>query len=166
VQTDLDNAPLVRTIGLTLLDTQFHSQDSIGFGTTTTHERLDAPFRISPGITLPLGAEYDYSRYWVRGQAANRRVLALNARYERGSFYSGTRTQTIAGLTLRARPGYIVYMNGEWNDVRLRSAVSWGGNHVSDGFSGLATTSMSSIPTTGGGPAGGAICQPGQKSFL
>jgi hypothetical protein len=22
-------------------------------------------------------------------------------------------------LTLRARPGYIVYMNGEWNDVRL-----------------------------------------------
>ena len=119
VQTDLDNALLVRTIGLTLLDTQFHSQDSIGFGTTTTHERLDAPFRISNGITLPLGAEYDYSRYWVRGQTANRRVLALNARYERGSFYSGTRTQTIAGLTLRARPGYIVYMNGEWNDVRL-----------------------------------------------
>ena len=69
--------------------------------------------------TLPLGAEYDYSRFWVRGQTANRRVLALNARYERGNFYSGTRSQTIAGLTLRARPGYIVYMNGEWNDVRL-----------------------------------------------
>ena len=55
----------------------------------------------------------------MRRQTANRRVLALNARYERGSFYSGTRTQTIVGLTLRARPGYIVYMNGEWNDVRL-----------------------------------------------
>ena len=39
---------------------------------------------------------------WVRGQTANRRVLAVDARFERGSFYSGTRAQTIAGLTLRA----------------------------------------------------------------
>jgi hypothetical protein len=99
----------------------------------TTHERLDAPFRISPGITL------------------------------------------------RARPGYIVYMNGEWNDVllpegrfssNLYRAVGetqftpfvaldnnvqfdtvsrvMGWQSRSDGFSGLATTSMSSIPTTGG----------------
>ena len=55
----------------------------------------------------------------MRGQTANRRVLALNARYERGDFYSGTRSQTVANLTIRARPGYIVYVNGEWNDVRL-----------------------------------------------
>lgn len=48
-------------MGLTILDTRFHSQDSVGFGTTTTHERLDAPFLISPGIMLPLGAEYDCS---------------------------------------------------------------------------------------------------------
>jgi hypothetical protein len=102
-----------------MLDTQLHSQDSFAFGTTSAHEQLDAPFLISPGITLPLGAEYDYSRFWIRGQTANRRVLALNARYERGNFYSGTRTQTVAGLTVRARPGYIIYMNGEWNDVRL-----------------------------------------------
>jgi len=119
IQTDLDNALLVRTLSITMLDTQLHSQDSFAFGTTSTHERLDAPFLISPGITLPLGAEYDYSRFWIRGQTANRRVLALNARYERGNFYSGTRTQTVAGLTVRARPGYIIYMNGEWNDVRL-----------------------------------------------
>jgi hypothetical protein len=118
LQTDLDNTLLVRTVGLTILDTQLHSQDSFAFGATTTHERLDTSFIIQ-NVTLPAGTEYDYSRFWVRGQTANRRVLALNARYERGDFYSGTRTQTIAGLTLRARPGYIVYMNGEWNDVQL-----------------------------------------------
>jgi hypothetical protein len=197
VQTDLDNALLVRTVGLTVLDTQFHSQDSIGFGATSTHERLDAPFLISPGITLPLGAEYDYSRFWVRGQTANRRVLALNARYERGSFYSGTRTQTIAGLTLRARPGYIVYMNGEWNDVRLpegrfssnlyrvvgkrssrrlwrwsttssstRSAVSWVAVTFQMDSQARQRPLCRLYPQLAGGPPGGPICQPGQKSFL
>jgi len=43
----------------------------------------------------------------VRGQTANRRVVALDGRYERGRFYSGTRTQTVAGVTIRALPGYI-----------------------------------------------------------
>jgi hypothetical protein len=119
VQTNLDNTLLVRTLGVTLLETQLHSQDSFAFGATSTHERLDEPFLISQGISLPIGAEYDYARYWVRGQTANRRVVALNGRFETGRFYSGTRIQRVVGLTLRARPGYIVYMNGEWNDVRL-----------------------------------------------
>lgn len=162
VQTDLDNILLVRTLGLTLLDTQFYSQDWIGFGTTTTHERLDAAISDQRRDHAPPWTEYHYSRY------------------ERGSFYSGTRAQTIAGLTLRARPGYIVYMNGEWNGVRLPEGrfssnlyrvvgesqftpfvalvnnvqfdtVSrvMGGSHVSGGFSDRATTSMSSIRTTG-----------------
>jgi hypothetical protein len=55
----------------------------------------------------------------VRGGTANRRVLALNGRYERGGFYSGSRDQTVLQLTVRARPGYIVYVNGEWNQVTL-----------------------------------------------
>ena len=55
----------------------------------------------------------------VSGQTANRRTLALNGRFETGGFYSGTRRQTIAGLTIRARPGYIFSFNGEWNDVDL-----------------------------------------------
>jgi hypothetical protein len=86
---------------------------------TSTHERLDQSFLLNRAITFPVGTEYDYSRVWVRGQTANRRVLAINGRYETGSFYSGTRTQTLVALTIRARPGYILYLNGEWNDVRL-----------------------------------------------
>jgi hypothetical protein len=119
IQTDLRNNLLERTIGLTLLETQLHSQDNVSFGVSNTEEHLDAPFNISRGISLPLGSEYNYSRFWVRGQTANRRVLALNLRYEAGDFYSGTRTQRSAGLNVRIRPGYIVYMNAEWNDVVL-----------------------------------------------
>jgi hypothetical protein len=119
LQTDLGNNLLARTLNVTVLETQLHSQDSFAFGASNTEEHLDEPFLISRGISLPVGADYNYSRVWVRGQTANRRVLALNGRYETGRFYSGDRRQTVASLTIRARPGYIVYLNGEWNDVRL-----------------------------------------------
>ena len=35
----------------------------------------------------------------MSGQSAHRRTLALNGWFETGGFYSGTRVQTIAGLT-------------------------------------------------------------------
>jgi len=46
-------------------------------------------------------------------------MLALNGRFETGGFYSGDRNQTVVGLTLRARPGYIVSVNTEFNQVDL-----------------------------------------------
>ena len=98
---------------------ELHSQDSFGFELNPTYERLDAPFFIAPGIVLPLGAEYTYTRFAFRGQTANRRVLAVNGRYETGGFYSGDRRQVVAQLNVRARPGYMVYLNGEWNQVNL-----------------------------------------------
>ena len=47
-------------------------------------------------------------------------MLAFNGRFEFGDFYSGTRTQRNVNLTLRARPGLILYLTGEWNSVALR----------------------------------------------
>ena len=119
VQTDLHNNLLLRTLTFNLLETQLQSQDSFAFSLIRTRERLDAPFAIARDIVLPAGSEYEYSRFQFRGQTANRRVLAANWRYETGDFYSGTRRQRVLGLTLRARPGYIVYLNGEWNEVAL-----------------------------------------------
>jgi len=119
VFTDLHNTLLERNVNLTLLNMQFQSQDQFAVDASRTYERLDAPFPISPGITLPMGGEYTYSRFALSGQTANRRTLAFNGRFETGGFYSGTRRQTIAGLTVRARPGYIFSFNGEWNDVDL-----------------------------------------------
>jgi hypothetical protein len=119
VQTDLSNRLLVRTMGIQFLEVQLHSQDNVSLGLNHTEEHLEEPFPIRPDIILPLGAHYTYSRVWIRGQTANRRVLALNGRYETGDYYSGTRRQIVTGLNIRLRPGYIVYTNAEWNDVRL-----------------------------------------------
>jgi hypothetical protein len=119
IQTDLANQLLERSVGVQLLEVQFHSQENVSVGINRTEEHLEEAFTIRQGITLPLGSEYIYTRTWVRGQTANRRVLALSGRYETGDFFSGTRRQIVAGLNVRIRPGYIVYTNAEWNDVEL-----------------------------------------------
>jgi hypothetical protein len=117
--TDLDNQLLERAINVTLFGVQFHSSDNFGVELTPTHERLDGPFAISRTITLPAGREYDYTRFQLRGQTANYRTLSVNARFETGGFYSGTRHQTVVNLNVRARPGYFLYVNTEWNQIDL-----------------------------------------------
>jgi hypothetical protein len=119
VQTTLGNDLLVRSLDLTAFQVNFQSQDFFGIWISTQDERLDQPFAISRGITLPQGAEYTFNRFRVGGQTANRRKLAVGGRFETGGFYSGARTERGLNLTLRVRPGVIVYLNGEWNQIRL-----------------------------------------------
>jgi hypothetical protein len=118
-QTSLGNDLLTRTFNATLLEVQLQSQDSFGIGGSQNHERLDSPFSVTRGVVLPAGAEYNFNRVRLFGQTANRRVIALQGRYERGGYYSGDRDQKVMQLTVRARPGYIFYINGEWNNVEL-----------------------------------------------
>jgi hypothetical protein len=120
VMTDRQNDLLNRQLDVTLFSIMMHSQDHVAINATRRRERLDTPFRISPGITLPAGAEYEYSRFRIFARTAENRMLAVNGRYETGDFYSGTRTQRQVNVTLRARPGVIVYLSGEWNRVALR----------------------------------------------
>jgi hypothetical protein len=122
VQTALDNSLLSRTVNADLFETQFQSQDSVGVTTSFTREHLDTPFTLRTGVVLPAGSDYAFTRVRLYGSTANRRVLAVNGQYEVGDFYSGTRDQKVMQLTVRARPGYIVYLNGEWNDVQLPGA--------------------------------------------
>ncbi|MEQ1573442.1 MAG: DUF5916 domain-containing protein [Vicinamibacterales bacterium] len=119
IQTDLKNDLLVRNLELQAFGAQFQSQEQFAVGIISRHERLEQPFNISRGITLPVGSNYDMIRVRATGQTANRRPVAINARFETGDFYSGTRREMVANLTFRIRPGYIVYMNSEFNRIRL-----------------------------------------------
>ena len=58
-------------------------------------------------------------RYRVQGSTASRRVVSVAPAVEWGGFYSGTRLRVASDLNIRARPGLIVYLSGEWNRVRL-----------------------------------------------
>ena len=89
-----------QVIGVTM-----QSQDSFNVQVSTRNEHLEQPFQIRRGITLPVGSDYTYSRVRGTWQTANRRTIAVGGRVETGQFYSGTRTETVANLTLRLRPG-------------------------------------------------------------
>ena len=119
VMTTLRNDLITRDVELAVFGLDFHSQDFFTVDVTQRRERLDTPFAIASGITLPMGAVYEFTRYRVSGQTAPRRMLALTGRVEAGDFYSGSRTQRVASLVLRARPGLIVYLEGDWNTVKL-----------------------------------------------
>jgi hypothetical protein len=45
--------------------------------------------------------------------------VAVRGGFDTGTFYSGTRHQTVLNVTLRLGPGYIAYLNSEWNQVSL-----------------------------------------------
>ena len=98
----------------------FHSQDSFSVFVIPEYERLNRNFTIYPGITLPIGSEYSFLRYRVTATTANRRLIAVSPTIEWGDFYSGTRQQYLADVTIRTRPGVIVYLSGEYNRVNLK----------------------------------------------
>jgi Domain of unknown function (DUF5916) len=119
IQTDLANTPIVQSIQLQPFGVSLQSQENFFVNVTMRKERLDQPFTIRRGITLPLNAEYTFTRVRGNWQTANRRVVAVGGRIEGGQFYSGTRREFVTNLTVRVAPGYIVYLTGEWNSVNL-----------------------------------------------
>lgn len=123
LQTDIDNGLLQRTVEVKLLDVQFHSQDSFSITASNNREVLDEPFTPTRGITLPLGADYNTNVLTLRAQTANRRTIAINTTVETGGYFSGTKNGAAINLTLRARPGLIVYTSAELNRIELKEGT-------------------------------------------
>ncbi len=118
-QTDQENRLLTRKLEFKTFEMNTHADDSFFSLIIPTFERLEEDFEISEGITLPAGAEYNFTRMQIQGRTANRRKVAVQGTVEFGDFFSGTRQDYSFGLTLRARPGVIVYSEAEWNRVQL-----------------------------------------------
>jgi hypothetical protein len=117
--TDRRNDLLKRTIVFQPAQLQLHSQDNFRVTMSRQYERLDTPFAIAPGITLPLGAAYTFNRVRLFLSTANRRALSVSISHDFGDFYSGTRVEEQVNLNIRVRPGLFVFLTGQWNDVKL-----------------------------------------------
>jgi hypothetical protein len=116
----IDNGLLNRDFDFTLVNLATHSQDFFQMKVLPNFERLENNFAISRGITLPVGSEYNWTRYRFAVATAPRRVVALNQIYELGGFYNGTRLRIATDLNVRVRPGVIIYTSAEWNRVELK----------------------------------------------
>lgn len=114
-----DNRQLLRKFDLTLFRIQMQTQDQFEVHYVPQYEYLDFAFTLAPGITLARGNEYDFNRMQWRLQTSNQRLLAVTAAYEHGGFYSGNRRQVALNLALRPRPGVTLYLESEFNRVRL-----------------------------------------------
>jgi hypothetical protein len=116
----IDNKLLNREFDVTLFNLATHRQDIFQVKVLPTYERLENNFAISRGITLPVGSEYEWTRYRFQMVTAPRRVVALNQTFEFGGFYNGTRLRVATDLNVRVRPGVIIYTSAEWNRVELQ----------------------------------------------
>lgn len=119
LRTDMDNDFLTRTAELTLLGVETQSGDNIQLRLLPSYERLQQDFRIHPGVVLPGGQDYTFTRYRLQANTANRRVLSTNSSVEVGNFYSGTRQSLTLGVGVRPRRGVAVNLTSEWNRVDL-----------------------------------------------
>jgi len=95
LRTGLGSDYVSRIWNLTVLNVDFHTQDTFSVLVIRDQERLDRVFRLSR-IALPAGSEYTFVRYRVAASTANRRTVAVAPSMEWGAFYSG-RTEAPGG---------------------------------------------------------------------
>jgi hypothetical protein len=98
---------------------EFDSGDDIRFGYNPAFERLWEPFEITGGIIVPAGS-YDFTRYELEFESANKRPWVVNFVAEWGGFYNGTRRDLGVELTLKPSDHFIVGIRAERNDVSLK----------------------------------------------
>jgi hypothetical protein len=112
---DLESAILT----FNLLELANNAGDKIRFSYIYDEERLlREPFEVDPGVLIPLG-DYRFSRYGIRIETSNARLVKGIGELILGDFYDGD--LRAANLTLEFRPSRHVFLalQYEQNDGRL-----------------------------------------------
>jgi hypothetical protein len=119
INLGLDNRLIDRHLRLTPLEVEFHSGDRLEFQIFKQTENLEEDFEISDDVFLPSGTRYDWVRYQIVYQAAQRRKVSGEIEFSGGDFWNGDRRELNLEINLRPRPGIFVQMAAEYNDVNL-----------------------------------------------
>ena len=70
------NLTLTREVDVKAFDLFTNSQERLQVHVLPTYDSLQEDFTIAPGITLPIGHEYSFTRYRVDGNTADRRIVS------------------------------------------------------------------------------------------
>jgi len=98
--------------------TRFMSDDATRVNTTATFDRVEAPFDLADGVTVPAG-DYSFRDSWVEYEGSSKRVLSGRIRYGGGEFYGGHRRYVQLAPAFRPMPLVSVEASYEYNDVEL-----------------------------------------------
>jgi hypothetical protein len=117
---DFDNRLLTRRIPLAPLEVSFLSGDRIALSATSNYERLDEVFEIFPkeSITIPAGV-YNFWRFGVEVDSAQRRRVWLKPAYSWGSFFNGRRRDISVEFGYKINTPIFVGMEYERSSVDL-----------------------------------------------
>jgi hypothetical protein len=110
---------LTRELDVTVFQLETHPQDEFQIHVIPTYEQLEQTFPIAPGVTLPAGRHYSFTRYSVQAETSRRRLFSLLPSVEWGDFYSGQRLRLNMSVDIRARAGVLLSLAHEWNRVSL-----------------------------------------------
>jgi hypothetical protein len=98
---------------------EFASGDRFSTSRTANYELISRPFRIAPGIVLPV-AGYDSGRTRVAYSLGQQRTISGTVFVERGAFYSGDRTAFgFSGGRVRVLPQLAIEPTYSINEVDL-----------------------------------------------
>lgn len=123
--TDLDFDLLTQYLTFTLFDIALVSDDQLSFSVTRNYERLEQPFDIKRdgSVILPVD-EYVNWLASVEMETASYRKISLDARFEGGDFWSGSRIEYGAGVTVRPFPGIELSPEYVRTDVNVEERFS------------------------------------------
>jgi hypothetical protein len=100
-------------------ETEFRNSSVLAFRPVEdVTDVLTEAFEIRPDIVIPQGT-YHFNRPRVSFSSNQSRKLVFTASEKWGDFYSGTRSETRAGITLRPNPHLLLELTDTYNRVRL-----------------------------------------------
>jgi hypothetical protein len=124
--TDLRGAMDTRavTAGLDLL---FQPDGQVQFTVADWFDRLERPFPVFPGRSLPVGS-YAWREASAQFTSSQQRPFFGSAGVSGGGYYDGTRRSANGSLTWRARPELAIEVLGQANAVRSPTAGAFDAN--------------------------------------
>ncbi|MBI2820916.1 MAG: carbohydrate binding family 9 domain-containing protein [Acidobacteria bacterium] len=117
--TDRDNRVLTKE-GHHGFEVFFRDGGKVEVAFNPHFERLRAPFRIAPRVTIPIG-DYYFNDYYLEYNSDRSRLLSGAARMTLGSFYDGDRTSAVFSATLSVKPHLLADVSYERNTVDVKA---------------------------------------------
>ena len=109
-----------RNLDVQLMRVNLQSNDFLEFHLMPQYESLPRNFEISRGVVLPAHANYSFLRRQFAVQTANRRTVAIQAKWETGAFYDGGRRQVNGTISVRPHRGWLINLGGDYNRIDLK----------------------------------------------
>ncbi len=104
------------------LDWLFESGDRIEAGITPEGDRPPEAFEVAANVDIPSGSfagAYEWTRFFLGGQSAQKRRISAQLRWELGDFYNGDLSTVEASVSLRPSTFLTIEFSGERNTGTL-----------------------------------------------